>query len=146
MKKTHKRKKPGHYCKICGERKANEKFSGKGHAAHICKACMKLPVEKRNEMQTINRLENLPFYLSKGQRSWLEKKRKDHREEVREAAECAYEMRFPMYPSTTTTTETPFSDDWEFADELLLDDDFILIAEDNTEDTVYLEYIDDLPF
>ena len=27
----------GHYCKICGEYKANEKFSGKGHAAHICK-------------------------------------------------------------------------------------------------------------
>ena len=32
-------KKHGHYCKICGEYKANEKFSGKGHAAHICKIC-----------------------------------------------------------------------------------------------------------
>jgi hypothetical protein len=28
----------GHYCRICGEYKANEKFSGRGHAAHICKA------------------------------------------------------------------------------------------------------------
>lgn len=28
-------KKNGHYCKVCGEYKANEKFSGKGHAAHI---------------------------------------------------------------------------------------------------------------
>ena len=27
-------KKHGHCCKICGEYKANEKFSGKGHAAH----------------------------------------------------------------------------------------------------------------
>ena len=36
----------GHYCKICGEYKANEKFSGKGHAAHICKACHALPIEK----------------------------------------------------------------------------------------------------
>lgn len=35
-----KKKQQGHYCKICGERKANEKFSGKGHAAHICKSCM----------------------------------------------------------------------------------------------------------
>ncbi len=35
-------KKPhGHYCRICGQRKANEKFSGRGHAAHICKACAK---------------------------------------------------------------------------------------------------------
>ena len=25
-------KKHGHYCKVCGEYKANEKFSGKGHA------------------------------------------------------------------------------------------------------------------
>ena len=35
-------KKPrGHYCRICGQHKANEKFSGCGHAAHICKACAK---------------------------------------------------------------------------------------------------------
>lgn len=32
-------KKHGHYCKVCGEYKANEKFSGKGHAAQICKSC-----------------------------------------------------------------------------------------------------------
>ena len=30
----------GHYCKICGEYKSNESFSGKGHAQHICKECM----------------------------------------------------------------------------------------------------------
>ena len=35
-----KRRKQGHYCWICGEYKANEKFSGKGHAQHICKSCM----------------------------------------------------------------------------------------------------------
>ena len=39
-------KKQGHYCKICGEYKANEKFSGKGHANHICKTCASLPAEK----------------------------------------------------------------------------------------------------
>ena len=43
-------KKHGHYCKICGEYKSNEKFSGKGHAAHICKACSALPPEKKAEM------------------------------------------------------------------------------------------------
>ena len=35
------RKKQGHYCRICGQHKANEKFSGKGHATHVCKACSK---------------------------------------------------------------------------------------------------------
>ena len=35
-----KKKRQGHYCRICGEYKANKKFSGKGHAQHICKDCM----------------------------------------------------------------------------------------------------------
>lgn len=54
-------KKHGHYCKICGEYKANEKFSGKGHAAHICKICAALPPEKQAEEMTITRLANLPW-------------------------------------------------------------------------------------
>ena len=30
-----KKKLPGHFCKVCGMRKSNESFSGRGHAAHI---------------------------------------------------------------------------------------------------------------
>ena len=47
-----KKKRQGHYCRICGEYKANEKFSGKGHAQHICKACMsrkKKDIDSRSE-------------------------------------------------------------------------------------------------
>ena len=44
----------GHYCKICGKYKANEKFSGKGLAAHICKACSRLSAVKKAEAQTIS--------------------------------------------------------------------------------------------
>ncbi|MBO1266283.1 hypothetical protein J3A84_14695 [Proteiniclasticum sp. SCR006] len=29
----------GHYCRICGRTRSNEKFSGKGHKKHICKDC-----------------------------------------------------------------------------------------------------------
>lgn len=29
----------GHYCKVCNEYKANEKFTGKGHKNHVCKKC-----------------------------------------------------------------------------------------------------------
>ena len=36
----------GDYCKVCGRILPNEKFSGKGYAAHICKACAKKPEEK----------------------------------------------------------------------------------------------------
>ena len=59
-------KKRGHYCKICGEYKANEKFSGKGYVAHICKACASLPPEKKSEMAAMNRLLNLPLAAFKG--------------------------------------------------------------------------------
>ena len=85
----------GHYCKIGGEYKANEKFSGKGHAAHICKACQSLPVEERNKEAILTRMMNLPFHLSKEQISWLKKHRKDKRPEVSEAAKAVFAERFP---------------------------------------------------
>ena len=43
-----KKKQPGHDCRHCGRRRANEKFSGKGHAKHICKSCEN---EKRAELK-----------------------------------------------------------------------------------------------
>lgn len=85
----------GHYCKICGEYKANEKFSGNGHAAHICKFCQSLPVEERNKEAILTRMMNLPFHLSKEQISWLKKHRKDKRPEVSEAAKAVFAERFP---------------------------------------------------
>jgi ribosome-binding protein aMBF1 (putative translation factor) len=37
----------GHYCRICGRTRPNEKFSGKGHKIHVCKECAQMPKEKR---------------------------------------------------------------------------------------------------
>ncbi|MDR2465923.1 MAG: hypothetical protein LBD35_00905 [Prevotellaceae bacterium] len=51
-----KKKHQGHYCKVCGTYRANEKFSGKGHANHICRTCSALPVDRRNELIRINRI------------------------------------------------------------------------------------------
>lgn len=34
-----KKKPAGHYCRICGRRRAHEKFGGRGHSLHICKDC-----------------------------------------------------------------------------------------------------------
>ncbi|MEY8523980.1 hypothetical protein AALA90_13320, partial [Lachnospiraceae bacterium 38-10] len=51
----------GHYCKICGEEKANEKFSGKGHAAHICKTCSRLSAAEKAAAMDMNRLMNFPM-------------------------------------------------------------------------------------
>ena len=89
-------KKHGHYCKVCGEYKANEKFSGKGHASHICKSCASLPAETQAELMTLNRLLNLPWRLSKEQLSWLKNRLKDRRPDVRALAqEDVYKRQIP---------------------------------------------------
>ena len=56
-----KKRHQGHYCRICGEYKANERFTGKGHARHICKSCMsamrngKKPIDILPEPLSVNR-------------------------------------------------------------------------------------------
>lgn len=86
----------GHYCKICGEYKANEKFSGKGHAAHICKACSRLsPAEKAAAMD-MNRLMGFPMRrLSDGEKKWLKAKMHDECPEVADTAREVYNICFP---------------------------------------------------
>jgi uncharacterized protein YozE (UPF0346 family) len=86
----------GHYCKICGEHKANEKFSGKGHAAHICKVCASKSPAEQSEDMTINRLHGMAFRrLSGTEMEWLKNRRNDSRPEVRELAGQVFEERFP---------------------------------------------------
>lgn len=86
----------GHYCKICGEYKANEKFSGKGHATHICKACSQLSAAKQVETMTINRIMSLPMgRLSASDRGWLENRLHDQRPEVVSLAKEIYSLHFP---------------------------------------------------
>jgi mannose-6-phosphate isomerase-like protein (cupin superfamily) len=48
MAKKKPKKQPRHHCRRCGRRRANEKFSGKGHAKNICKSCEN---EKRTELK-----------------------------------------------------------------------------------------------
>lgn len=36
----------GHWCRVCGCNKPNEKFSGKGYRNHICEECSKKPKEE----------------------------------------------------------------------------------------------------
>ena len=46
MKKQH-----GHYCRICGRRRPNEKFSGNGHRIHVCKDCNGIPKDEREAIE-----------------------------------------------------------------------------------------------
>ena len=85
----------GHYCKICGQYKANEKFSGRGHATHICKACSKLSAAEKAEAQTITRLSNLHGRLNDGEKKWLENRVRDRRPEVAALTREVYNIHFP---------------------------------------------------
>lgn len=98
-----------HYCKICGEYKSNESFSGGGHAAHICKKCRKLPVEVREERLTLNRIYALPWRLSKGQLQWLEKLKQSDREKIRSVAEDEWNKRYVRRQRNEENNE---EDDW----------------------------------
>lgn len=99
-KKTGKQKKQPqfkrHYCKICGEHKANEKFSGKGHAAHICKSCASKSPEQKSEDMTINKLHGMAFrYISEMEMKWLKNRRNVSHSEVRELACQVFSEKFP---------------------------------------------------
>lgn len=51
----------GHYCRICGRNRPNEKFSGKGHKIHVCKECSRLPKEER---ESIEQKEEIAGFLN----------------------------------------------------------------------------------
>ena len=87
-------KKHGHYCKVCGEYKSNENFSGKGHAAHICKKCAALPAAQRSEDTTLTKLWNLPWQLSGAQKDWLGGLRNDSRPEIADTARSCTQAAF----------------------------------------------------
>jgi len=51
----------GHWCRICGRSRPNEKFSGKGHKNHICKECSSKP---KDEIEAIDQTEEIFNFLS----------------------------------------------------------------------------------
>ena len=55
-RKKRKRKLPGHYCWACDRRRPNEKFSGRGHARHLCRACAKLGADELEYRQALRDL------------------------------------------------------------------------------------------
>lgn len=93
-----KKKQHGHYCKVCGEHKSNESFTGKGHASHICKACSSLSPAACSEAETLTKIDNMATrYLSDNEIKWLRNRMKDSRPAVKEAAQILRHARFPHY-------------------------------------------------
>jgi hypothetical protein len=85
MSKPH-----GHYCRSCRQYKANEKFSGRGHAAHICKECAKRgnkpPDVKPDPLQFIDE-DSLLFESVEYEPPKPKKKRKPGKEKLIRASQ-----------------------------------------------------------
>lgn len=87
-----KKKQQGHYCRVCGEYKANDKFSGKGHARHICKKCQSLPKDVQADMIRCNEVERAAFKFPMNRQDWelLEKYAKKYKD--KESGQLAQDM------------------------------------------------------
>jgi len=84
----------GHWCRICGRTRPNEKFSGKGHKNHICKECNRKP---KAEIDEIDQTEEIFNYLnqsniSKKNISRLEKLVCSQNKEISELANIVLEV------------------------------------------------------
>jgi len=87
-------KRRGHYCRICGSRKPNEAFSGKGHRIHVCKKCALLPKEKREEIEQKDEIFNYlrQSHISDKNMSRLRKLTASPNEQVAELAGVVLEV------------------------------------------------------
>lgn len=54
-----RRKRRGHFCWCCTQILPNERFSGRGHADHLCKDCSKLPREERAYRQEVRNIDRM---------------------------------------------------------------------------------------
>jgi RimJ/RimL family protein N-acetyltransferase len=134
--KKKRQTRQGHYCFICREHKANEKFSGKGHAKHICKKCSALPLAHRNELQRINKIEEIGmnFFIPQDKIGLLKKYACDKC--YPEAAQYAVDV-LDEYRERLNRYEEDRSEDEMFDGTVILeeldDDDRELLREDMEE-------------
>ena len=111
----------GHFCKVCRKILPNEKFSGKGHAAHICKKCTRKAKARKSEDTAITRIYSVLSCpnLSRDDREMLEKYARSGRERIRSRAltVLAVFTRHPP-PGESERLEGDFPDE-EIGDDVL---------------------------
>ena len=88
-----RKRRSGHYCWSCDRRRANEKFSGKGHTRHLCKECARLGKEELAYRQTMRDLDRLLTWNGHIPRRNREQFRKylNHKDERIRAYACQIE-------------------------------------------------------
>lgn len=89
-RKKKRRKLPGHYCWACDSRLPNEKFSGKGHARHLCRNCARLGAEElefRSASRNLERCLTWEGFIRRKRRKQFERFLEHSNSRVRALAE-----------------------------------------------------------
>ena len=84
----------GNWCRICGDIKPNEKFSGKGHKNQICKECSRKPKEEIEQIDQSEEIFNFlkQSHISKKNISRLENLAVSKNTEIAELANIVLEV------------------------------------------------------
>lgn len=85
-----RRKRRGHFCWVCSRMRPNEKFSGGGHAKHVCRDCGRLGAEELAYRQSVRDLERCltwEGFVRRKQRASFERFLRHEDPRVREMAE-----------------------------------------------------------
>lgn len=84
----------GHWCRICGSIKSNEKYFGKGHKSHICKECSRKPKEEIEQIDQSEEIFNFlkQSHISKKNISRLEQLAGSKNTEISELANIVLEV------------------------------------------------------
>ena len=94
MGKRKKKKRRGHFCWSCERIRANERFSGKGHARHLCKDCSKLGKEElefRQARRNMERCFTWEGFLKRKRRKEFERFLNHSTPRIRDLALCLKE-------------------------------------------------------
>ena len=87
---SKRRKRRGHFCWSCARVLPNERFSGLGHARHLCKQCQKLGKEElayRSARRDIERLVDWDGMIRRKRRPQLDRFLEHPNPRMREYAE-----------------------------------------------------------
>lgn len=111
-----RKRKSGHYCWSCNRTRANEKFSGSGHAQHLCKDCARLGNKElayRQAVRDMDRLVTWEGIIPRKRREQFEKYLHHENERVR-----AYALELEMADAWARAERRLYRDLEDFLGEL----------------------------
>ncbi len=99
----------GHWCWSCQRTLANERFSGRGHARHLCKTCWRLPPEELAFRQVTLDIDRILSRAGKKMMARLKRFREHPDERVRGfLAEALQALEAERVPPEEDDVDIPF--------------------------------------